>query len=214
MATLIMIEVDEFLAAVMLSSKMKAGISIPALSHSDASTGCSPDSTANGEVVPKEADSALTKTTDGEPTISGKEVIPKKKKARPRVLKEEKVGIYTIQHLEAANPVKEWYKGLRITAPYMLRLMKMYWSLSPIRASLLIGTNLLNTVLPSLELWISKSLLDQVQEAVKGTKPNFKELLILSTMAVGMVVLEHGLNVVTYVSLRAWLIIETRLIQS
>jgi hypothetical protein len=204
MATLVMIEVDEILAAVMLSSKMEAVIAKTTVSHGlDGLVGLSPVSTANGDIVPEEIDKVSTKDAGNEATVTVPEVLPKKKKrVKPRVLKEEKIGIYTVQHLEAANFAKEWMKGFRATAPYILRLMKTYWSLSPVRASVLIGVNLLNTVLPSLELWISKSLLDQVHEAVKGVKPNLKKLLGLSVIAVGAVILEHGLNVVTYFSSR------------
>lgn len=200
MATLVMIEVDEILAAVMLASKMESVIPITTKSQNSGQPTSLPScSTATGDSVPKEGDVVPTKTESSDETTAGKQVVPKKKKkVKPRVLKEEVSGIYTIQHLEAANFIGEWYKGFSTTAPYILRLMKTYWSLSPVRASLLIGTNLLSTVLPSLELWVSKSLLDQVNEAVKGSKPKLNKLLGLALIALGTVVLEHGVNVVSY----------------
>lgn len=203
MATLVMIEVDEILSAIMLSYEGNLAISTASEAQGlNGTTSSIPVSAAKDSSVPKKTDKASPKSVGSVATLDVKEKIPKKKKHKPRVLKEEKSGIYTIQHLEATNFIKEWYKGFRITAPYLLRLMKTYWSLSPTRASLLIGTNLLNTVLPSLELWVSKSLLDQVHQAVKGVKPNLRELLGLAVISVGAVALEHGLNVVTYFSCR------------
>jgi|SRR5579859_1899972 len=207
MATLVMIEVDEILAAVMMVSKRESAIAIT-------TTNLSSGSTVTGDSVSKEGDIVPTKTDNRAETNSGNQVVPKKKKVKPRVLKEEVSGIYTIQHLEAPNFVKEWYKGFSATAPYILRLMKTYWSLSPVRASLLIGTNLLSTVLPSLELWVSKSLLDQVHEAVKGSKPKLNKLLGLALIALGAVVLEHGVNVVSYFPSRASLKLGIKLIMS
>jgi len=206
MATLVMIEVDEILSAIMLSSEGKLTVSTATEAQGlNGSTSAIPVSTAKGSGVPKMTDKASPKSVDSVATLDVKEKIPKKKKNKPRVLKEEKSGIYTVQHLEPTNFVIEWYKGFRTTAPYLLRLMKTYWSLSPTRASLLIGTNLLNTALPSLDLWVSKSLLDQVHQTVKGAKPNLRELLGLAVISVGVVAVEHGLNVVTYLSCRIWL---------
>ena len=205
MATLVMIEVDEILAAIVLSSEVHSVISTTTkVQEPNGSTSWATISTAKDSVAPKGTDNDPSDSVSSDATMAEKEKIPKRKKYKPRVLKEEKSGIYTVQHLEAANFVNEWYKGFRITAPYILRLMKTYWSLSPSRASLLIGTNLLNTVLPSLELWVSKSLLDQVHQAVKGVKPNLTELLGLALIAVCAVALEHGLNVVTYFSCQIW----------
>ena len=168
--------VCEILSAIMLSSEGHMAISTATEAQGlNGSTSSIPDSTAKGFGVPNMTDKASPKSVDSVATLDVKEKIPKKKN-KPRVLKEEKSGIYTVQHLEPKSFVLEWYKGFRITAPYLLRLMKTYWSLSPTRASLLIGTNLLNTALPSLDLWISKSLLDQVHQAVKGVKPNLREL--------------------------------------
>jgi hypothetical protein len=199
MATLVMIEVDEILSAVMLSLQGRCAIStVTEVQELNGSTSSTTVSVAKDSSVPKTIDNVPPKSVSSDATLDVKEKIPKKKKHKPRVLKEEKYGIYTVQHLEATNFVKEWYKGFRATTPYILRLMKTYWSLSPTRASLLIGTNLLNTVLPSVELWISKSLLDQVHQAVKGVKPNLTELFGLALISAGVVALEHSLNLVTY----------------
>src|ERR1700736_1237254 len=79
----------------------------------------------------------------------------KKKKERPKVLKTHMHGIYTVKTLQAANPIVEWYKGLRASLPCIHRLIKIYWSMSPVRASILISASLLKAFLPSLSLWVN-----------------------------------------------------------
>jgi hypothetical protein len=127
----------------------------------------------------------------------------KPKKTKPRVLKTEQDGIYTIKTLEAANFVTEWYKGLRASTPYMIRLIKIYWSMSPTRASILVVANLFKAFLPSLSLWVSKEFLDQVQHAADGRNVKFKRLMGLALLGVGTQGLEQGLNIITYVLVTA-----------
>lgn len=152
------------------------------------------DSNLDKEVSSKDDPSSTTKDSDAD---SDDEEKPKKPK--PRVLKIEHDGIYTIKTLEAANFVTEWYKGLRASTPYMIRLVKIYWSMSPTRASILVLANLLKAFLPSLSLWVSKEFLDQVQHAADGRNVKFKRLIGLALLGVGTQGLEQGLNVITYV---------------
>jgi hypothetical protein len=134
------------------------------------------------------------------------------KKQKPKILKVEQYGIYTVKHLEASNFLAEWYKGLRASIPYMLRLIKIYWSMSPVRASILVTTNLIKALLPTLTLWVSKEFLDQVQFAADGKVVSLKRLIVLALLGVGTKGLEQGLNIITYFSWRV-LITEIKLME-
>jgi hypothetical protein len=165
-------------------------------------------------------------TTVIETTTTSKEKDPEKepevklnedgslkiKKQKPKILKVEQYGIYTVKHLEASNFLAEWYKGLRASIPYMLRLIKIYWSMSPVRASILVTTNLIKAFLPTLTLWVSKEFLDQVQFAADGKVVSLKRLIVLALLGVGTKGLEQGLNVITYFSWRV-LITEIKLME-
>jgi hypothetical protein len=143
-----------------------------------------------------------TEPTEPSPAVSDVKknsdaAIEEKKKPKPRVLRERQQGIYTIQDLEAANMLVEWHKGLRASAPYMLRLIKTYWSLSPTYSSALVIASLLKAVLPSFQLWIRKEFLDQVQLAAER-KPvlpgKLLALLLLRLLEQGM---KQGLELTT-----------------
>jgi hypothetical protein len=124
----------------------------------------------------------------------------KKKKERHKVLKTHMHGIYTVKTLQAANPIVEWYKGLRASSPCILRLIKIYWSMSPVRASVLVTASLLKAFLPSLSLWVNKEFLDHVQNAADGKAVRLKRLLVLAAMGVGSTALDQGLNYITYIA--------------
>lgn len=142
---------------------------------------------------------AETETTDTPPeTTKNDDDAKKKKKVKPRILKTQQHGIYTIDTVESPNLLVEWYKGLKTSAPYMYKLLKTYWSLSPTRASLLFAANLCKALLPSLELWVSKGFLDQVQQAAKGSSIQLRKLLGLALLAVVAEAMEQGLEILTY----------------
>ena len=122
----------------------------------------------------------------------------KKKKAKPQVLKERTQGIYTIQELEAANFFVEWHKGLRASAPYIVRLTKTFWSLSPAYSSALVCANLFKVALPSFQLWIRKEFLDQVQRAAEGKGANLNKLLGLVVLRIAEQAMKQGLELATY----------------
>ena len=153
----------------------------------------------------EDQDSTAAKTTsnsdkrssaDDDVTEDGGE--KKKKRPKPQVLKEREQGIYTIQELEAANFFVEWYKGLRASAPYIVRLTKTFWSLSPAYSSALIGANLLKIVLPSFQLWIRKEFLDQVQRAAEGKGAHLNKLLGLLVLRIAEQAIKQGLELATY----------------
>jgi hypothetical protein len=121
----------------------------------------------------------------------------KKKNVKPRVVRERRQGIYTIQELEAANFLVEWTKGLQASAPYMLKLIKTYWSLSPTRTVLLVTANLLKSVQPSFELWLRSEFLDEVQKAMDGHSVLPKKLLTLTLLSLLAQSVKQGLELVT-----------------
>jgi hypothetical protein len=125
----------------------------------------------------------------------------KKKKVKPRILRERIHGIYTIQDLEAANFVAEWYKGFRASAPYMIRLVKTYCALSPTYATVLVSVNLLKVVIPSLRLWLRKEFLDQVQDAAEGKQFQHRKLALLVALRLLDLLVGNGLDNLMYVSL-------------
>jgi hypothetical protein len=148
------------------------------------------------------ASSTTTATPDSDTAVTtpavAKDGVMKKKRVRPRILKTQQYGIYTIDHVESANFFEEWYKGLRASAPYIYKLLHTYWSLSPTRASLLVIANVLKAVLPSLGLWVSKGFLDQVQQAAKGSYVRPRKLAGLALLSVGLEALGQGLEILTY----------------
>jgi len=124
---------------------------------------------------------------------------PKPKRPKPRVLSERKDGIYTVQKLESDHVFAwEFYKGLRASAPYIARVLKTYWSLSPIRVSLFIGANVGKAILPSFNLWVKKGILDQVQRATEGKKVAFRQLAVLIVVKLLSYSMQQGLEVLTY----------------
>jgi hypothetical protein len=166
------------------------------------------DVTATEPKAASEADTAVVETTttsetkdpEEEPKVKlNEDGTPKTKKQKPKILKVEQYGIYTVKHLEASNFLAEWCKGLRASIPYMLRLIKIYWSMSPVRASILVTTSLIKAFLPTLTLWVSKEFLDQVQYAADGKVVSLKRLIVLALLGVGTKGLEQGLNIITYV---------------
>jgi hypothetical protein len=144
---------------------------------------------SDGEKSAKEA--GETDANDGE---------KKKKKPKPRVVKETIKGIWTIKQYESANFVVEWYKGLRASAPYLLRLAKTYYSLSPFRATAMILANLAKIAIPTLELYIQKEFLDTVQSAIEGKPIREMRMLELLGMKLFQVAIDQGLEVLTYSS--------------
>jgi len=116
-------------------------------------------------------------------------------KPRRRVLRVEQRGIFTVKTLESVNVVAEWIKALRVSTPYIIHLCKIFWKLSPTRVSILLVANLLKVVIPSVKMWIYKSFLDQVQRVTHGRAAQWKRMLFLAMMGVGLRITAHGLEV-------------------
>lgn len=147
---------------------------------------------------------AITTTTDADKSVDEEKKDDesesegkKKKKPKPRVIKQKEQGIYTIQELEAANFFVEWSKGLRASAPYIVRLTKTFWSLSPTYSSILLTVSLLKVALPSFQLWLRKEFLDQVQRAAEGKGVHLNKLLGLLVLRLGEQAMKQGLELVT-----------------
>lgn len=121
-----------------------------------------------------------------------------KKKIKPRVLRENIQGIYSVKELEGANFFMEWFKGVRASMPYMVKLSKTYWSLSPTRASLLIIVNIWKAVLPSFDLWVDKQFLDEVQRAAEGGAAEPKKLFGLVCLRLFTRFLRQGIAYTQY----------------
>jgi hypothetical protein len=142
--------------------------------------------------------STTTVASDADTAVTTPAVPVKQKRVRPRILKTQQYGIYTIDHVESANFFEEWYKGLRTSAPYIYKLLYTFWSLSPTRASLLVVANVLKAVLPSLDLWVSKGFLDLVQQAANGASIRPRKLAGLAVLSLGLEAIEQGLELLTY----------------
>ena len=116
---------------------------------------------------------------------------------KPRVVKVEHKGIYTVKTFESVNILGEWVKALQTSTPYLLRLFKIFWTLSPTRVSILIAANLSKAMIPSLVVLNNKRFLDQVQRVVKGRATNWKRMILLIFLGAGIQITSHGLNVVS-----------------
>jgi hypothetical protein len=132
---------------------------------------------------------------DSSSTKNGK---VKKPRQRPRVLKSREQGIYTISELEKANFFVEWNKGLRASGPFIIRLAKTYWDLSPARALVLVFVHLLDAVVPSAFLFVQKGFLDEVQRTATGGKLNVRKLVLLSVLSVLREVFHQTMDVIKY----------------
>jgi len=145
------------------------------------------------------------KVPDGEQDAKemGSDDDKKKKKARakPRVIKETIKGIWTIKHYESANFIVEWYKGLRASMPYLLRLTKTYWGLSKPLSIGMVAASFGKIALPSAELYVQKALLDGVQNAIEGKAAQPRRMLTLLALRLLTATLHQGLELVTYLSL-------------
>jgi len=173
-------------------------VAIDSPSSVSTQTPSSPDSTTKSAA--NEAPQAETtekkegdKSKDKEEGEEGK-----KKKPKARVVKEKVHGIYTIQQLEAANFLVEWYKGFRASTPYLIRLTKTYYSLSPTYTVVLVGANLLKAILPSMNLWVRKEFLDQVQRALEGKSVRGRKMMILVVFRILDLLTRQGLELLTY----------------
>ncbi len=120
------------------------------------------------------------------------------KKVKPRVLKVKQDGIFTIKTLESTNILAEWVKALRVSIPYILRLVKIFWKLSPPRVSLLVTANLLKSIMPSLKVWIIKQFLDHVQRAAGGEAAQWRKMIVLVILGAGVRLTTQGLDVLSY----------------
>jgi hypothetical protein len=171
--------------AVTVPTLKSEGTTVPDASDKD---GNSVDVTKNDKT--EEADSnAGTENADQDAKPA--------KKARPRVLKVEQDGIFTIKTLEGTNFFLEWYRGLCASTPYIVRLMKLFWSLSPTRVSILVTANLLKSVVPSFQIWVTKQFLDQVHLAAAGKAWRVKRLILLAFLGVGARVCNQGLELIS-----------------
>jgi hypothetical protein len=139
---------------------------------------------------------ALEKGSQGEKPVSNSEskTAPK---IKPRVFKVEQEGIYTIKTLEGVNVFAEWLKALRVSTPHIVRLLKIFWRLSPTRVFILITANLLKAVLPSLNVWIAKLFLDQIQRVTMGLSAQWRRMLLVVVLGAGVRITTHGVDVVS-----------------
>jgi hypothetical protein len=119
--------------------------------------------------------------------------------SKPRVLRVEQKGIYTVKTVESVNVLTEWIKALRISTPYIIRLSKIFWKLSPARVSIVLIANLLKAVMPSLKMWIYKHFLDQVQRVTNGQAAQWRRMILLALMGAGIRIANHGLDVASYI---------------
>ena len=144
------------------------------------------------------SDETTTKA-DSTPETSTDSTAQKSKRPKARVVRTDHEGIYTIKHLESSNFFLEWYRGFIISSPYMLRLIKIFWSLSPSRAAILLSSNLLKAVLPSIQIWVTKQFLDAVEKASSDSKAvkNVKGLLLLGLLRVGTRMSEQVLEIIS-----------------
>jgi len=122
--------------------------------------------------------------------------VKKPKKPKPRVLKTTEMGIYTITHLERDNSLLEWGKHLKESTPYILRLAKTFWALSPTRATILILIEVAEALFPSAGLYVRKTLLDEVQRAATSRDTKSRKLVLLALANVVVEILEHSFDVI------------------
>jgi len=121
-----------------------------------------------------------------------------KEPQKSRVRKVEQQGVYTFKRLEGTNFVKEWHKALKVSTPYVVRLFKLFWKLSPARVSVLIAVNVLKAALPSVTSWRVKQLLDEVQRVSLGQSPRMKRLTALAILGASHDWILYLLNVASY----------------
>ena len=181
---------DAEVVSVSVSSSVALNSPTADTTQDASATAVTPNEAANGETKEEKKDGEAKDDETGEDG--------KKKKFKPRVLREKTYGIYTIQQLEAANFLVEWYKGFRASAPHMIRLTKTYYSLSPTYTVLLVGANLLKAILPSCNLWVRKEFLDQVQFAAEGKSVRRRKMIVLVALRLLDLLVRQGLEMVTY----------------
>jgi hypothetical protein len=121
----------------------------------------------------------------------------RKKRPKPRLIKEKVMGIWTMKQYESANFLVEWYKGLRASTPYLVRLTKLYWRLSKPFTIAMVVASLAKIVLPSAELYVQKAFLDCVQSSIEGKSVQSGRMLRLLILRLLSVALEQGLDLVT-----------------
>lgn len=161
--------------------------------------GTTSNDTVTNTAEPNPPEETTTKPADNSTTSD------KSKRAKPRIIRTTQHGIYTIKDLESANFLVEWYRGLLISSPYLVRLLKTFYSLSPTRASLLISINLIKAVLPSIQIWVTKQFLDQVQKASEKVGEggraarNVRGLVVLGLLRVGARLGGQALEMISYV---------------
>jgi hypothetical protein len=164
---------------------------IPEIMASDSEA--KPEAQRKEEVKTGNTEKTESNGKDGDDTD-----LKNKKKEKPVVLREKQLGIYTVQEFKSANFVVEWYKGFQASAPYMARLLKTFWKLSPTYTTVLIVANLSKSILPSFSLWVKKEFLDQVERAALGKQAVPKRLLVLGALRLLELVLKQALELLTY----------------
>lgn len=127
-----------------------------------------------------------------------KSELPLRTKVKPKVIRIHQDGIYTIKTFKSSDFLAEWYKGLRVSSPYIFRLLKIYWSLSPTRFSTLLIASIAKALLPSCSLWVTKQFLDHVQSAAIRKSVQWKAMLLLAFLSVGIRITVQGLDVLSY----------------
>jgi len=141
-------------------------------------------------------DSEPVKTTQTNDTSSDSESTTDRK-YKPRVVKVEQKGIYTVKTFESINILQEWIKALRASNPYIIRLFKIFWKLSPTRVSILVTASLCKAVMPNLFILLHKRFLDQVQSVTNGQTTQWERMILLILLGVGVQVTSHGLDIVS-----------------
>lgn len=151
-----------------------------------------------------DSDRALTGETGSkrESDADADDKPKKKNKPKPRVIKERVKGIYTIKDYESANFLLEWYKGLRASTPYLVRLIKTYWGLSKPFSIGMIAASLAKIILPTAELYVQKEFLDGVQRAVEGKPVQPLRMLMFLALRLLHSSLNQALEVMTYLSFK------------
>jgi hypothetical protein len=175
----------------------------PPAQHTDREDHADSNGSADGTATPetKEAENAAELSKDNSPS----EANPSdQQRATRAVLRTKQLGVWTFKTLESTNFIKEWYKAARVSGPYLLRLFKLFWKLSPSRVSVMIAVNLLRAIFPSLTSWRIKQFLDEIQLASLGNPPRTKRLVALVILAGSQEWILYLLNVISYAVIALW----------
>jgi hypothetical protein len=157
------------------------------------------DADATSDNSTKSDPSKEETSADGsKPQANGEAKKPKKPK--PRVLRTQQHGIYTISIMERSNFIVQWKKALLATYPYLGRLAKEYWRLSPARSMILISAYACETIIPSASIYVRKVYLDEVQKAATSASVDTRKLVGMAVADIILEVFSHLVDVVKFAS--------------